>query len=116
MDERKRPEITEPVRILMEMEDETVSAKYLAPILHMNEGVIVKYAKDGTWNEDKLGKFIISGAEPGAHVKFFRMDFLQKLGFIEPKPPEKTERELLQEAVQLLGEILARMNGKEATV
>ena len=86
--------MSDPVKVLMEMTDETVSAKYIAPILKMNERVIVKYAKDGTWDADRLGKYVISGG----HVKFFRRDFLQKCGFMEPEKEELTaeQKALLQ--------------------
>ena len=73
--------------------EEMVSANQIAPILHMNPGVIVKYAKDGTWNQDTLGKFVISGDR----VKFFRRDFLQKCGFLEPEPEEKSTETLILE-------------------
>ena len=76
--------------------EEMVSANQIAPILHMNPGVIVKYAKDGTWNQDTLGKFVISGDR----VKFFRRDFLQKCGFMEPEKEAPTVEQLLTEILQ----------------
>ena len=93
-----RPVISEPVRHLMAMTDETVSAKYLAPILKMSESVIVKYAKDGTWDQDNLGKYVISGGR----VKFFRKDFLEKCGFVDPEPEETTVKDLLSEILRQL--------------
>lgn len=91
-----KSEITEPVRQLMAMNAEVVSAKYLAPILHMSESVIIKYAKDGTWDSDRLGNYVISGG----HVKFFRRDFLQKCGFMEPEKEAPTVEQLLAEILQ----------------
>ena len=91
-------EQSEAVRHLMAMHEEVVAAKYLAPILHMDPSVIVKYAKDGTWNQDTLGKFVISGG----HVKFFRKDFLQKCGFMEKEPDKPTVEELLYRIIQLM--------------
>ena len=88
--------MSDPVKVLMEMTDETVSAKYIAPILKMNVRVIVKYAKDGTWDADRLGNYVISGG----HVKFFRKDFLQKCGFIEPESEGPTTEQLLAEILQ----------------
>ena len=76
---------------LLNSTEEMVTAAQIAPVLHMNPGVIIKYAKDGTWKPDIWGKFIISGER----VKFFRRDFLQKCGFLPADPPEKTERQLL---------------------
>ena len=87
--------MNDPVKALMEMTDETVSAKHIAPILKMNPSVIVKYAKDGTWDADRLGKYVISGG----HVKFFRKDFLVKCGFMEPEKEKPTMDQLLKELV-----------------
>ena len=87
--------MNDPVKVLMEMTDETVSAKHIAPILKMNPSVIVKYAKDGTWDADRLGNFVISGG----HVKFFRKDFLVKCGFMEPEKEKPTMDQLLKELV-----------------
>ena len=90
--------VNDAVRHLMTMNAEVVSAKYIAPILKMSESVIVKYAKDGTWDADRLGNFVISGG----HVKFFRKDFLQKCGFLEPEKEEDPTTEMLQ----MLGKLL----------
>ena len=90
--------MSDPVKALMEMTDETVSAKHIAPILKMNPSVIVKYAKDGTWDADRLGKYVISGG----HVKFFRKDFLVKCGFMEPEKEEQMdEKQEVRDMVQL---------------
>ena len=114
-DRDKRPSADSPeVRALIAMTDETVSAKHLAPVLKMNERTIIKYAKDGTWNQDNLGKFVISGEGPNAHVKFFRKDFLQKCGFIE-KIEKKTTDELLQEVITHLLIIEKLLNEKTAS-
>ena len=91
----ERPAMSEAVRHLMAMTDETVSAKYIAPILKMSESVIVKYAKDGTWDQEHLGKYVISGNR----VKFYRRDFLIKGGFMEPEKEEQNDHMLLKELV-----------------
>ena len=96
----ERPAMSEAVRHLMAMTDETVSAKYIAPILRMAESVIIKYAKDGTWDQEHLGKYVISGNR----VKFFRKDFLVKCGFLDPDPEVKTAEQLLME---MLAEVRA---------
>lgn len=101
MDET-RMMITPPVQRLIEMNTETVTAKDLAPILHMSESVIVKYAKDGTWDQDHLGKFVISGER----VKFFRKDFLVKCGFMDPEPEETTERQALAALIEAFETLL----------
>ena len=89
-----KPVITEPVRRLMEMEDELVFAKDLAPILKMSPDVIIHHAKNGEW---QFCRFIISGNR----VKFFRRDFLQKCGFMEKEPEGQTDDKKILE--QLIG-------------
>ena len=103
------PYITDDVRRLMEMDTETVSAKDIAPILHMDPSVIIKYAKDGTWNCERNGDFVISGEGPGAHVKFKRVDFLRKWGFMEPEPPEITDSARLDSIIHLLSLVLTEL-------
>lgn len=95
-----RPEITDAVRNLLAMTDEVVPAKYIAPIVRMSESVIIKYAKEGTWDQEHLGKYVISGNR----VKFFRKDFLVKCGFLDPDPEAKTAEQLLME---MLAEVRA---------
>lgn len=101
------------VQVLMDMKDETVSAKYLAPIVKMSESVIVKYAKEGKWDQDKLGKFVISGG----HVKFFRKDFLQKCGFMEYDEDEPSDHQLLDTICTkldlIIGALTALMNQEQ---
>ena len=100
--EDNRPMITEAVRHLMDMNCEVVSAKYIAPILNMNPDVIIKYVKDGTWDADRLGNYVISGNR----VKFFRKDFLIKCGFMDPDPEEPTEKEVILAAISALETLL----------
>ena len=68
---------SDAVQELMDREDELVPASAIAPIVHMNESVIIAYAKDGKWPRD-VCNYIVSGT----HVKFFRIDFLKKGGWI----------------------------------
>lgn len=89
----KKPKITADVQRLIDMEDEMIRASDIAPILHIKPDVIIKYVKTGQWDADRLGNYVISGD----HVKFFRKDFLQKCGFLEPEPEEKTVRHMLDE-------------------
>ena len=84
----KRPKITADVQRLIDMEDEVVYAKDLAPIVHIKPDVIIRYAKTGQWN---LCRFVISGDR----VKFFRKDFLQQCGFLDPEPEKNSTEELL---------------------
>lgn len=111
--------MVDPVQVLMDMKDETVSAKYLAPILKMPPDRIVHYAKTGKWDIKKWGNFIISGDDPKtSHVKFFRKDFLQKCGFLEPEKEAPTVEQLLMRVIQLLMDmnwlLAERLNEKTA--
>ena len=73
------PKYTDEVLRLIHMEDEMIYAKDIAPILHMNPDVIIKRVKDGDWLMEHLGNYIITGR----CVKFFRIDFLRKGGWIQ---------------------------------
>ena len=65
------------VQALMDRDDELVPAAAIAPIVKMHPSVIIKYAKNGKWPRD-VCNYIVSGT----HVKFFRIDFLKKGGWI----------------------------------
>jgi len=87
----RHPDYDNALEALKNCQSETVPASMIAPILNMNPSVIIKYAKDGTWNTDKWGNFVISGDR----VKFFRRDFLKKCGFMEPEKEEPTLQQML---------------------
>ena len=93
--------MNDAVQRLMEMTDEVVPARLIAPVLKMSESILIHRVKTGQWNEDALGKVVISGNR----VKFFRKDFLHKCGFIEPEPEEPTERQLLMRIIELLTDL-----------
>ena len=93
--------MSDAVQHLMVMTDEVVPARLIAPVLKMSESILIHRVKTGQWNEDTLGKVVISGNR----VKFFRKDFLQKCGFIEPEPEEPTERQLLMRIIELLTDL-----------
>ena len=65
------------VQELMDRTDELVPAAAIAPIVKMHPSVIIAYAKDGKWPRD-VCNYIVSGT----HVKFFRIDFVTKGGWI----------------------------------
>ena len=73
----KRPKISEPVLALIDRDDEMITAADLAPIVRMHPSVIIKYAKEGKWPAT-ICNCIVSGNR----VKFFRIDFLRKGGWI----------------------------------
>ena len=63
---------------LIESKEEMVYAADLAPIVRMHPSVIIDYAKKGEWPRD-VCNYIVSGNR----VKFFRVDFLKKGGWIQ---------------------------------
>ena len=70
--------LSDDVLALMLREDEVVPAAAIAPIVQMHPSVIIAQAKAGTWDREHNGNYIISGSR----VKFFRIDFLRKGGWI----------------------------------
>ena len=74
----KTPTYSDAVLRLMASEDEMVPAAAIAPVVKMHPSVIVKYAKEGQWPRD-VCNYIVSGR----CVKFFRIDFLRKGGWIQ---------------------------------
>ena len=68
----------EALNALMAMEDEVVPASAIAPVLKMHASQMVSDAKNGTWDRE-VCNYIVSGS----HVKFFRIDFLKKGGWIQ---------------------------------
>ena len=65
------------VQALMDRDDELVPAAAIAPIVRMHPSVIIRYAKTGQWPRE-ICNYIVSGR----NVKFFRIDFLKKGGWI----------------------------------
>ena len=76
-DERKFPKYSDAIYALMDRTDELITAADLAPVVRMHPQVIIRYAKDGTWPRE-ICNYIVSGNR----VKFFRVDFLRKGGWI----------------------------------
>ena len=63
---------------LMARTDDMVPAAAIAPILGMKAETIIKKAKIGKWDRG-VCNYIVSGTR----VKFFRVDFLRKGGWIQ---------------------------------
>ena len=85
----------------------TVTAEMIAPCLRMSPSVLRKHVKDGEYH--------LSAVEVcGDRVRFFRKDFLQKIGEIPPDPPERTDLDVLEEISTkmdlILGAITTLMN------
>ena len=75
----RKPIYSQPVLDLMAMQDEVVPARCIAPILKVHASQIIDDVKNGTWDYKRQGNFIISGSR----VKFYRIDFLRKGGWIQ---------------------------------
>lgn len=71
------PKYSEPILELINRSEEMVTAADIAPIVRMNPQVIIKRVKDGEWPRE-ICNYIVSGNR----VKFFRVDFLRKGGWI----------------------------------
>ena len=72
------PKYSEAVLQLMAREEELVPASALSPILKMHPQVIINYVKEERWPRE-ICNYIVSGR----CVKFFRIDFLRKGGWIQ---------------------------------
>ena len=70
-------EYSEAVKALMARTDDVVPAAAIAPIVRMHPSVMIHQAKTGEWDRN-VCNYIVSGR----CVKFFRIDFLKKGGWI----------------------------------
>jgi len=68
---------SEAVMKLIDNPEELVPAALIAPILGMKAETIIKKVKIGKWDRE-VCNYIVSGTR----VKFFRVDFLRKNGWI----------------------------------
>ena len=69
---------TDDVLQLMARTEELVPAAAIAPIVRMKPARIIEYARTGQWPKT-ICNYIVSGR----NVKFFRVDFLRKGGWIQ---------------------------------
>lgn len=88
----------EAINIMMMMESVTVNADLIAQALGMNPGVLRKHVKDGDYH---ISAYEVSGDR----VRFFRKDFLQKIGELPPDLPERTTAQALDDLREELHEI-----------
>ena len=93
--------MSDAIRDLMAMDAEVVPARMIAPVLKMSESVLIHRVKNGEWDQDAMGKVVISGNR----VKFFRKDFLVKCGFLKPEPEGPTAEDLLFRIIELLTDL-----------
>ena len=101
------------VEQMKRMTSVTVVPSLVAQALGMNPGVLRKHVHDGDY---KISAYEVCGNT----IRFFRKDFLQKIGEIPEDPPEKTDSDRLDELIELLRvqntmlmEISAYIKGKE---
>lgn len=71
------PHYTDEILRLIHMDKEMVTAAEIAPVVCMHQSVIIKEAKEGRWDRG-ICNYVVSGR----CVKFFRIDFLRKGGWI----------------------------------
>lgn len=83
------------IEIMKMMQSTVVNADLIAQALGMNPGVLRKHVKDG---EYKISAYEVCGNR----VRFFRKDFLQKIGEIPEDPPERTVEDLLMELIEVV--------------
>ena len=69
---------SDKVIALINKQEELVPAAAIAPILGMKADTIIKKAKIGKWDRE-VCNYIVSGTR----VKFYRIDFLRKGGWIQ---------------------------------
>jgi len=72
-----KPSDAEALQKLIDSTDVLVPAGDIAPIVGMKPDRIREYARSGQWPRE-VCNYVISGS----HVKFFRVDFLRKGGWI----------------------------------
>jgi hypothetical protein len=87
----------EAINILMMMESVTVNADMIAQALGMNPGVLRQRVKEGTYKISDYDYDPKSG-----RIRFFRKDFLQKIGEMAPDPEERTDSDRMDELIELL--------------
>jgi hypothetical protein len=85
----------EAIDIMKRMDTVTVIPALVAQALGMNPDVLRKHAKDG---EYKISAFEVTGNT----VRFFRKDFLQKIGEMDPDPEARTDSDRLDEIIELI--------------
>lgn len=88
----------EAINIMMMMESVTVNADLVAQALGMNPGVLRKHVKDGDYH---ISAYEVSGDR----VRFFRKDFLQKIGEMPEDPEAPTDHQLLEQIWEVLADI-----------
>ena len=86
------------IELLKRSGEVVVGPELIAQALKMNPGVLRKHVKDG---EYKLSAVEVCGSR----IRFFRKDFLQKIGEMPEDPDEPTDHQLLEKIWETLMDI-----------
>ena len=82
----------EAIEALKASTEVTVGPELIAAALRMSPSVLRKHVRDGEYN---ISAYDIQGSR----IRFFRKDFLQKIGEIPEDPPEETPLEVIAKAI-----------------
>ncbi len=83
------------VEALKSMDTMTVGPELIAKALKMSPGVLREHVR--------RGEYKISAVDVcGGRIRFFRKDFLRKIGELPEDEPEKTDSDRLDEIIELI--------------
>jgi hypothetical protein len=88
----------EAIEALKASTEVTVGPELIAAALRMSPSVLRKHVRDGEYN---ISAYDIQGSR----IRFFRKDFLQKIGELPMDPPERTTAQALDDLREELHEI-----------
>lgn len=88
----------EAIDLMKSMDSVTVTAGLVAQALGMKPDVLRKHVRDG---EYKISAVDVNGSM----IRFFRKDFLQKIGEMDPDPDHPTSEQLLEKIWEVLMDI-----------
>ena len=88
----------EAIEALKASTEVTVGPELIAAALRMSPSVLRKHVRDGEYN---ISAYDIQGSR----IRFFRKDFLQKIGEVPLDPEEPTDRQLLEKIWETLMDI-----------
>ena len=88
----------EAIEALKVTEAVTVEPELIAQALGMSPGVLRKHVRDGDYLISKVDVC-------GTRIRFFRKDFLQKIGEIPPDAPERTVIQAIDELKEEIHDI-----------
>lgn len=85
----------EAIDLMKSMDSVTVTAGLVAQALGMKPDVLRKHVRDG---EYKISAVDVNGSM----IRFFRNDFLRKIGEMDPEPEARTDSDRLDEIIELI--------------